>query len=91
MPPGRGFLLAFMASEKGIRGRLKQKTEADGRKNEGRLGKRCVDVACGGWAESLWSKDMTGTCVEGIQKGRMAHGRHGIHGWVLGLVGFFGI
>jgi hypothetical protein len=32
---------------------------------------------------------MTGTCVEGIRKGRMAHGMHGIHGTV-GEMGFVG-
>ena len=33
---GAGFML-FMASEKGIRGRLKQKAGAEGRKNEGAI------------------------------------------------------
>jgi len=59
----------------------------------GRLGKRCVDGACGGWGESLWSAAMTGICVEGIQKGRMTHGEHGRTrktGAVGGRVGGFG-
>jgi hypothetical protein len=45
-----------------------------------RLGKRCVDVACGEWGESLWWADMIWICVEGIQMGRMAHGKGGRDG-----------
>jgi len=54
-------------------------------KRKGRLGKSYVDGACGVWGESLWSGHMTGTCIEEIQKGRMAHGRHGNHGRVSGF------
>jgi len=46
-------------------------------KRKGRLGKSYVDGACGDWGEYLWCLDMTGTCVEGIRKGRLAFGNGG--------------
>jgi hypothetical protein len=59
-------------------------------KRKGRLGKRCVDGACGAWGESLWSAAMIGNCAGETQEGWMACRRARAMG-VRGVEGFSGL